>query len=459
MPVDLFDMDALQQQATEKFAEAKGIASEWKGQEAAMPNDVAAHLQGLLAEVKTIKSRLQIGTDLNELASPASTPAGFVGSRPASDKEGAEVIDAKSWRNIEVKSASGEVHQVRFHVPLVVQRKGYGGAFEGYLHKGASGLSQWDFKALSEGTDTSGGFLVPEQVQTQLVQKMATMAVIRNNASVYQIGRDVVSFPKANYTSASDDTTGNLYSSPARVTATGEIPASSTVHQVTSTTWGMVKIPVQTVMMSEIVYNDMLEDSVVDVGDYLGNKFAEGYSLYEENQFLNGLGINAPLGILAQVDTSNGPTSVVSGATSAPYYTYAAILNLEAALPPQYEAGAKFLARKGTYTYIRQITTATTNEPLWPVSAQYGYLGVVPPNLLNYPILRSEFMPISTGSGNYPLLLGDLKAYYIVDRVGLSIQRLDELLADQNARKFVARKRFGGQLVEPWKMYVSKIST
>ncbi len=457
---DLFDMDAMQQQASAKFDEAKGIAAQWKGQESSMPEDIAAHLDELLTDVKTLKRRMTTGRDLSELAEPVKPPAGYVGSRRSDDKEGAELIDAKSYREIETKLADGFTVKTRFHVPICVQRKGYQGAFEGYLHKGMGGLTGWDSKALSEGTDTAGGFLVPEVVQARIIQKMATMTTVRNNASVIQVGRDIVSFPKASYTTASDDTTGSRYSSPARVTATGEIPASATIHQITSTTWEKITIPVNTVMMSEIVYNDFLEDSMIDVGQYLADKMAEAYALYEESQFLTGTGVNAPVGILNDVDTAGiGPSSVVSGATSSPYYTYAGVINLEAALPPQYEANAKFLARKGTYSYIRQIVTATTNEPLWPISAQNGYLGTVPPSLLGYPILKSEFMPISTGSGNYPLLLGDLTAYQIVDRVGLSIQRLDELLADQNARKFVARKRFGGQLVEPWKIYVSKIST
>jgi HK97 family phage major capsid protein len=456
---NLFDMDALQQQATEKFAEAKAIAAQWKGQEAAMPIETAEHLRGLLADVKTVRSRIEMGNDLADLAGPAAPPKGFAGARPAGDTEGIYDIDTKSYREIEIKSAWGETINYRFHLPLKVQRKGYSGAFEGYLHKGIGSLTQWDQKNLSEGTDTSGGFLVPEQVMTDLIRKQMTMAVIRSNASVMQIGRDVVSFPKVNYGTASDDTSGYLYSQPMRPTATGEIPSSSTVHAVTSVTWGKVTIPVQTVMASEIVYNDFLEDEMIDVGNFLSDAFGEFYALYEENQFINGTGINAPMGILTQVDTSNGPTSVVSGTTSSPYFLYTGIINLEAALPSQYEPNAKFIARKGTYSNIRLVTTATTNEPLWPISSQQGYLGTVPPSLLGYPILKSEFMPLSSTGNANALLLGDLTAYQIVDRVGLSIQRLDELLADQNARKFVARKRFGGQLTKPWKLVVSKTST
>ena len=451
---ELFDMTALQQQATEKFAEAKSIAAEWKGQEAAMPSDVADHLQSLLGEVKTIRNRIGIGQDLSDLAAPATTPAGFAGARPADDKEGLELYDAKSWREGEVKNAYGEVIRYTYQVPLAVQRKGYRGSFEGYLHKGQNNLSLWDQKTLSEGTDTSGGFLVPEDVHTEIVKKIMTMAVVRQNANVKQTGRDVATFMRANYTTAADDTGGNLYTSPMRVTATGEVPASATVHQVTSTVWGQVRIPVHTVMMSEVVSNDVLEDAVVDLGAYLGEGFGEGYALYEENQFINGNGINAPMGLLTQVNTANGPTSVISGLETTPFWTYAGMINVEASLPSQYEPNAKWLARKATYSQIRSIVTATSNVPLWTPGGE-GYLGPVPTMLLGYPILKSEFMPACANNA-YPLLLGDFKGYQIVDRIGLSIQRLDELLADQNARKFLARKRFGGQILKPWQFVCSE---
>ncbi len=449
--------EALQQQALEKFAEAKAIAAEWKGQEQQMPDDVAGHMTELLTDVKTIRQRIGIINELNELASPATTPAGFAGARPADDKEGLEHFDPKSWRDGEVKNAYGERITYRYQVPLAVQRKGYAGAFEGYLHKGASNLTGWDQKALSEGTDTSGGFLVPEDVQAQVIKKIMTMAVVRSNASVMQTGRDVATFMRANYTTAADDTSGNLFTSPMRVTATGESPSSATVHQVTSTTWGQIRIPVHTVMMSEVVSNDVLEDAVVDLGAYLAEGFGESYALHEENQFINGNGINAPMGIMTQVNTANGPTSVISGTESAPYWTYAGMINVEASLPSQYEPNAKWLARKATYSQIRSIVTATSNIPLWTPGGE-GYLGNVPPSLLGYPILKSEFMP-AIATDAYPLLLGDLKAYQIVDRIGFSIQRLDEILADQNARKFLARKRFGGQLVKPWMLVCSEVES
>jgi len=44
----------------------------------------------------------------------------------------------------------------------------------------------------------------------------------------------------------------------------------------------------------------------------------------------------------------------------------------------------------------------------------------------------------------------------VVDRVGLSIQRLDELYAETNQVLLLAKKRVGGQLVEAYRLSLLK---
>jgi HK97 family phage major capsid protein len=425
--------------------------------------EVAEEIRKLQQKADELKPELEIiavGERLEKNLEWLNKPnTSFLGQRPVRGEEGNEKADPKAWRELEIKTAWGETVNYRYHIPEAVANKYYSSAFESYMRKGLNGLGPSDSKTLTEGTDTAGGFLVPEDVQTALIKKMATMAVLRSVASVYQTSRDIITFMRVNYASAADDTTGSLFTQPGRVTATGEVPSSSTVHRQTSTVWGQVKIPVNTVMMSELISNDILEDSAIDLGTYIGESFAEAYSLYEENQFINGIGINAPMGLLALVDATNGIESVNSGATTTPFYTYAGVLNIESELPPQYESNARWLGNKATYSFLRQIVTATTNEPLWPVYAAEGGFGPRPGTLLGYPTLRSQFMPGSDTAGNYPLILGDFRGYYIVDRIGLSIQRLTERYAEDNSIAFVARKRFGGDLVKPWMFRVAKIST
>src|SRR5690242_10499931 len=50
-------------------------------------------------------------------------------------------------------------------------------------------------KALSEGTDTAGGFLVPPDMQAEVLARVAQKAVIRQRARVVTTSRDVLRYP------------------------------------------------------------------------------------------------------------------------------------------------------------------------------------------------------------------------------------------------------------------------
>ena len=99
---------------------------------------------------------------------------------------------------------------------------------------------------------------------------------------------------------------------------------------------------------------------------------------------------------------------------------------------------------------VRGTATAAS---VWMV----GALGAAGSALLGYPIVREQWMPDVTTDA-YPIVFGDMRGYLVLDRVGLSVQRLDELYAETNITLLLARRRVGGQLIEPWKVKVQKVS-
>ncbi len=76
--------------------------------------------------------------------------------------------------------------------------------------------------------------------------------------------------------------------------------------------------------------------------------------------------------------------------------------------------------------------------------------------LLGYDVNYSGFMP-SPAAGTYPVIFGDLSGYYLVNRVGFSIQVLRELYAETNQILLLGRLRFGGQVAEDWKIKVQRV--
>lgn len=446
------EIQALQAQLRAKVGQAQALVSKYP--QGDMPDTDLAALTSILGETDTLKAKIGLAQRTLDaqkfMDEPATLPA-YSNARPATKIEGETLIDPKAWREFKVpiKAAGGTKEDVtfRYFVPEKVQKKGYSDAIDEYLRKGRDGIRPDGWKLLQETIDTAGGFLIPEDFTERLVQKLAVNVIIRQLATVLTSSRDVLTMPRINYSA------DNLHVIPGRPTATGEVPASSTAARVTDQTYGKVEINVNTVMMTQLISNDFLDDQQFDVLSWTADKFAEEYGLYEDNKFINGSGANEAFGLITAVG-SNAASQIPqfnSGTASSPYFTFAGVVNMEGQLPPQYEKNARWLANKAAYAYIRQIADSQ-GRPLWPIYTQVSPLGALPTELLDYPILKSQFMPDSTVTSNVSTILGDFKGYYIVDRIGLSIQRLMEVYAEVNATSIVARKRFGGQVVEPWRM-------
>lgn len=437
-----------------KLAAARQLLDSSKDENGLVPPDIATKVDGILGDADVIMAQIKqeerLTNALETGQSPAPTAAASVDWRMAGPTEGDMEYDEKSWRELEVKTPRGDV-TVRYNVPLVVQNDQYRGAFERYVRHGKTSLTPAELKALSAGVDSAGGFTIPEDFQVQMLKKMAALAVFRQFARVVTTSRDRVKWPRIPYT------TDDKYTSPVRMTWTGEVPASSTVHRVTDPTFGLVDIPVHTAMASMPMYNDLIEDSALDMVGLCTDLLSEAFALGEENVFWNGTGVNQPMGVLGQVDVASvGPTSVITGSASA--MTADGLIDLIYALPEQYEIGSRVFWNKATEKAIRKLKiNATDNEYVWPAEERVGGFGVADPTILGYPITRAAFLP-DVGAGTYPVVFGQLTGYIIVDRVGVSIARLEELYAEQNTTLLLARRRVGGSLAEPWRMRVQKVS-
>jgi HK97 family phage major capsid protein len=443
------------------LAECDAVVTEYDGKE--MPKEVDNSLQGNLGEIDRIKTRLETLRQMDgnraafeELDELKGANAGW---RPSAPGEGNEDVDEKSWREVEVPTMYVHplygfmpgVKNVRYYVPLRVQKAGkdYDPAFESYLRKGFGRIGPNDQKTLTEGVDSAGGVLTPADVQGTLIKKMATIATVRMHARVIQTSRDIAQWPKLNYT------TDDKYTSGVRVTWTGESPASSTSHRVTDPAFGIYNIPINTMMASMPVSRNLIEDAAFDVIGIATDLLAEAFALGENDKFWNGTGAGVPKGITASMAATSGSPAAdeidwISSLGAANITDPKDITSLIYALPAQYERNAKLFFRKATEKVIRELTD-TGGMPIWPIVNMVGQLGVAPREILGFPTVRDEFVPAIAGDA-YPAVFGDLSGYLVADRVGLTIERLNEVYAETNIHVLLGRKRVGGQVVEPWRI-------
>lgn len=353
----------------------------------------------------------------------------------------------------------------------------YKDALDDYVRRG-NGNDEYKrtaMKVLNEGGFTTGEAWLPPDFRPQIIQKMATMTTIRPNATVMTTGTDAITFPSVAYTS--DD----LYTTGIRPVWRNSNPLSSGITEATNPIAGNMKIPVNLLTFAIIVTREQAEDNSFDILGFITSKMSESAALFTENAYWNGTGDGQPQGVATHPSmfVARGSTTTVGGLTIQGQYIKSnvngqpswqgvigsedptkGILGLEGDLPPQYENGAKFYAHKKTFGAIRGLVD-TQKRPLWNLSdGQWAnWVRGYPPTLVGYPIERSQFLPVPSASATYNLaFLGDLSGYYIVDRVGLSVEVNRDIYMDRDQILVYARMRTGGQLMDYWKvlsMYAS----
>lgn len=131
---------------------------------------------------------------------------------------------------------------------------------------------------------------------------------------------------------------------------------------------------------------ELLQDAEFDLETYIANEFARAFGIAEEQAFCVGTGSNQPTGI--------------------------------------------FTEEGGAY--------------LWQPSVQAGQ----PDKLLGYDLYTSPYVP-TVEAGAFAIAFGDFQNYWIGDRAGRTVQRLNELYATNGQIGYVAAERVDGKVILP----------
>jgi len=315
-----------------------------------------------------------------------------------------------------------------------------------------SGRSVAEIKAtLEEASQDLGGVLVPEDFRTEIIKRVMGITVVRGRAKVVTTTRDSIEWPKL-------EGGNNIYTSAVRVTWVDETPSSASVAE-TNPTWGMVRIPIHTVMARTNLSRNLLEDSAFNLLDIMAGLFGEAMAVDEDAQFLTGSGSGRPYGVLgdlgngAQAAPVTGVTSVVSGAAAA--VTADGFLDLVYSLPAQYRQNGVHVLARTTLRDTRKLKDGD-GRYVW----QPGLTAGQPQTLAGYAAYESENMP-AIAANNHVDIFGDWNnGYVIADRVGMAVERVsDTTTVGTNQVALFARRRLGGQVVAPWAFVALKCST
>lgn len=334
----------------------------------------------------------------------------------------------------------------------------YKADFFDYLRKGSRAIDLHT-KTLMEGMDDQGGVFAPAELIARIIGRLPAPTSLRGMCTTLTTGRDTLILPRKQYSDS-----GDQYTTAFRVTWTGEVPNDGTgaVAQVNdSNLLGNIEIPIHTAMLNAPVTRNLVEDSAFPIQAWLESELAQVTDLEYENQILNGSSVGQPTGIYFGAASGNGEGNTfpeVLLSSTAGGIDYGLTVGMQTALAPQYE-NSESLAwvcnKRSTLAALMKLVDGQ-NRPLFTTG--YGDSGMVgrrERRILGDPLVVSNFAQ-NVGASNFPLVYGDLKGYYLGQRVGFSIQVLDQTRAKANQIELVGRIRFGGRPIEPWRIKLGK---
>jgi HK97 family phage major capsid protein len=250
-------------------------------------------------------------------------------------------------------------------------------------------------------TDSSGGYLVPFQLDPTVINTTAgSINDIRRAARSVVATSDVWNGVSAGATSWSWDAEGVEVSDDASTFAQPSISIF--------TGRGFIPISLEAAM----------DES--NVAQEVGRLLAAGKDNLESAAFATGTGSGEPFGIVTALNTIAG--SIVTATTSGAAIGIADLYAMDEALPSRHRQGASWLANRAIYNDVRQFDTSG-GAALWERLANDQ-----PALLLGRNAYESSDMDgtIST-SDDYVLVFGDFDNYVIADRVGTTVEFIPHL--------------------------------
>ena len=292
---------------------------------------------------------------------------------------------------------------------------------------------------LQEGVDADGGYLVPEEYDSRLIDVLTEENIMRT------LGTKLT-------------TSGER-----KINIAATKPAASWIEEGGSLTFGdatfdQIILDAYKLHVAIKVTEELLYDNAFQLETYLIDQFGKALANAEEDAFLNGDGSHKPLGLFVKVVDSAGhmknstySTEVSTKTGNVPDLKTDDILSLVYSLKRPYRKNAGFIMNDKTLSAIRKLKDAN-QAYIWQPSYQAGE----PDRLCGYAVHTSAFCPEmpaaqptkAQGDKGF-IAFGDYSYYNIGDRGTRSLQELRELFAGNGMIAYVMKERVDGKLVLP----------
>jgi HK97 family phage major capsid protein len=363
------------------------------------------------AEDEEMKAAEDVEEDEEEVTPKSIAPIFRKGLRQSAAASAPSIIRHKMWSSLKnfKDDANGEgvKKAERFGRWLLAQR-GHRKSLNWCERNGI------EVKAHTEGVNSAGGFLVPEEFETELITLREQYGVFRRNARVRPMSSDTLRLPRRS------------------ATLTASFVGEATSGSETTQTFDSILLVAKKVMVLTTVSNELNEDSFVNLADDIAGEIAYAFALKEDQCGFIGDGTSTYggiTGVATAVAAGTDGTNYFDGALTTSADITLADVNATMALLPAYadSPNCKWYMHKSTwhggFEKVASAAGGTSGREI-----QEGYRGT--PTFFGYPVEFAQVMTSGTYAANNAVaLFGDLSmAASFGDRRTTEVQISDSAL-------------------------------
>jgi HK97 family phage major capsid protein len=285
--------------------------------------------------------------------------------------------------------------------------------------------------AAGSNVPADGGFLIPEQLRSEIMQLSLEGAVVRPYATVIPMSTLSVPIPAVDETSRVTNLFGGI-----QFFWTPESGAG----QDTSAKFSQIELVAKKLMGYAAIPNELLQDALAFLA-WFSQAFPAAHGWFEDISFLSGDGVKKPLGI------TQGPGAVSVTRGTSNQISYDDIVQMYARMYPTSTKNSRWVASIDTFPQLAELsfTPAGGSTPVPVMLWQMNAVGAPELQVLGRPIEFTEKVGPLGSKGD--LGMYDFSQYLIGDRRSMNIESSNDYLFGTDNTAYRMLSRVDGQ---PW---------
>lgn len=417
--MSLIELNTLRDQLTKHFADAEVIRSKYEGKkdENMTPDEVASwekHLSDADAISKRIKN-----------------------------------LEQHMKLEQEIKDVANDIPEAGSGVPTINRNEVEDMLYAKFLTFG--GLDKFE-RSESEteilratatlGNSPNAGYMAPTpRMLNRIIQAVDAQTIMLNNATVIPMDSDTaVSVREFDNDVADFDWTGE-----------------NTSANETNATFGLRNLQPKFLSKKVLISKPLLRKADINIVNFILTRLGTKFGVTLEKAFMTGNGVNKPLGIFVASNDGISTARDVEGGTSLTIKETDLIKMAYDTLRSGYRNSSVWILHRQALSDIRQLKDSAGHYVWQPFDFPGKQMtGANPGSILGLPYMESEFAPSKTSNawvaGDYPIVLGSLKNYFIGQSQKMEITQMTETYAETNKVAFVGNGEYDGMptLEEAW---------